>query len=117
MVDKMKISNELLIQYYKSLINNYFKILPLFEGRDLQTKQIIYTQEQAYEMFQKYIQNFIIEVCGSNELFIVNVNSIKLLSLLRGMQEIQIGEHKKTKSVVMSCIDLCNKVIKELEGV
>jgi hypothetical protein len=109
-------NNELLIQYYKGLIGNLFKILPVYEGRDLVTKKIIFTQENAFNNFQKYTSSLFVEICGNYDLFFYSDNSVKMISLLRGiLKEVDIDEHNKLKPIVMQCINLCNKVIKELE--
>lgn len=109
------INIEFLKQYYKSLIGKCFKVLPLYEGKDMYSKQIIYSSDKAFENYQQYLSNLIIEVSGS-EIFFNSVNSIEILNKLNGaFKEIGVDEHFKLKPIIMDCISLCNKVISEIE--
>lgn len=109
------IPDELVIQYYTKLIGKHYAILPIFEGLDYKTKDILYDPFTAYDMFQKYLDKLIIEICGSNSIFLVNVHSIELLSMLRGIKDIDIEDHAQVKASVMTCIDLCKKIIRHLQ--
>jgi len=106
---------ELLIKYYKNLINSVFKILPIFENLDFKTKTIL-NRENGFRNFQVYIGNLLVEVHGNSTLFFCSSNSIKLVGILRGMlSEITIDDHKKVKSLTMECINICKKIIQEIE--
>jgi hypothetical protein len=107
---------DLLIKYYKNLINSVFKLLPLYNGEQYKTKEIIYSSENAFKNYQIYLSNLLVEIYGNNQLFFQSDNSIKLISILKGMiQEIQPNEHKKVKRLTMECINICKKIIKEIE--
>lgn len=109
---------ELLIKYYKGLINSIYKLLPLYEGCKFKSKDIIYTPEEAYKNYQIYLTNLIVEIYGNSQLFFQSENSMKLISILRGMiQEIKLDEHQTVKRLTMECINLCKKIIKEIEEV
>jgi hypothetical protein len=113
---KINISNALLIEYYKNLIGNIYKILPIMEGKATNKKDIEYTPEIAYRNFQTYTSNLLVEMHGNISLF-YSVNSIRIIVILRGiLNEIKIDDHKKLKSCVFQCIDLCQKIIGELES-
>jgi hypothetical protein len=107
---------ELLIKYYKGLVNSIYKLLPLYEGRRYRTSDIFHNKEDAYKYFQVYLSNLLVELHGNSQLFFCSDNSIKLISILKGMiQEISIDEHTKVKRLTMECINLCKKIIKEIE--
>lgn len=107
---KIIISQSLLNEYVDTFINSTFKVLPVAEGRDIITKKVVYNKETAYEHFQNYLTTLINEVSGSYELFENNVYYLKFLNSLKGMKDIQINEHKKLKSLVFHCIDICKKL-------
>lgn len=106
---------DLIIKYYKGLINSIFKLIPIANGEEYKTKKIIYTPEEAFKNYQIYLSNLIVEVYG-NSIFFTSDNSIKLISILIGMiQKIQVGEQQKVKRLTIECINLCKKIIKEIE--
>lgn len=104
---------ELLIKYYKRLINNIYKCLPIFEGVKYKTKEIIYLPEEAYKNYQIHLGNLLVEIYGNCQLFFCSDNSIKLTSIMKGM--ITETEHTSIKRLTMECINLCKKIIKEIE--
>ena len=111
---KIPISNKLLINYYNNLIKDFFKILPIFEGRDARTKLVIYSPEESYIQYNKYISNFILEIKGAYILFNDNPYFLKLLNILEGMLNSKIIEHAEIKSLVFHCIDIIKKLIEEV---
>ena len=109
------IPKEVLIKYYKGLINTIYKLLPISEGLKYKSKEVIYTPEEAFKNYQIYLCNLIVEMYG-NSVFFTSDNSIKLLSIAIGMiQQIQENEHQKVKRLTMESINLCKKIIKEIE--
>ena len=111
----VKISDDSLIKYYHGLIKDFFKILPIFEGRDVKTKSVIYSQEESYNQYKKYIHNFTIEICGAYHIFHEELYFLKLLNILEGMSNSKINDHAHLKSLVFHCIDITKKMIAELE--
>lgn len=106
---------ELLIKYYKGLINSIFKLIPLYNGEKYKSREIIYSPEEAFENYQIYLSNLIVEMYG-NSIFFTSDNSVKLLSINVGMiQQIHPNENQKVKRLVMESINLCKKIIKEIE--
>lgn len=106
---------DLLIKYYKGLINSIFKLIPLYNGEEYKSRKIIYSSDEAFKNYQIYLSNIIVEMYG-NSIFFTSDNSVKLLSIVIGMiQQIQPNEHKKIKRLTMECINLCKKIIKEIE--
>jgi len=107
---------DLLIKYYKGLINSCFKLIPLYNGEKYKSREVIYSPEEAFKNYQIYLSNLLVEIHGNCELFFQSDNSIKLISILKGMiQQIEINEHQKIKRLVIECINLCKKIIKEIE--
>jgi hypothetical protein len=110
-----EIPREILINYYKNLINSIYKLLPIYEGSKYKSKEIIYSSEDSFNNFQIYLTNLITEMLG-NSVFYTSDNSIKLLSLVIGMiQQIEQNQQQRVKRLVMECISLCKKIIKEME--
>jgi hypothetical protein len=106
----------LFIQYYKGLINSCFKLIPIYNGEEYKTRKIIYLPDIAYNNYQIYLGNLIVEIYGNSQLFFCSETSIKLIGILRGMiQEIQINEQEKVKRLTRECINLCKKIIQEIE--
>jgi hypothetical protein len=107
---------ELLIKYYKGLINSCFKIIPIYNGEKFKSKEIIKNPEDAYKDYQIYLSNLLVEIYGNSQLFFQSENSIKLISLLKGMiKEIRLNENTRVKQIVRECIGLCKKIIIEIE--
>lgn len=116
MINKYKIemSKELLLDYYDSLINDCFKLLPLYEGIDFSTKRVIYSPVEAHKQYKKYLSSFITEVFGSYYMF-ENIYLLKLTNNLEGMLNIEISEHDKIKQLVFKCISIINKLKEEIK--
>jgi hypothetical protein len=105
----------LLIKYYEGLIDSCFKLIPLSRGEKYKSREIIYTPEESYRNYKSYIDDLIIEICG-NSMFFCSANSIKLASILKGMADkITICDLSRVKNLTRNCIDLCKKIINEIE--
>ena len=114
--ETLKIPNEVLVKYYKRMINSFFKILPIYQGMDSKTKRVVYLPHVAYEQFQQYVSNLLVEIYGNSGLFFESEYSVQIVSILRGILiDIKMDELKRLKPLVFQCISLCNKVIEELE--
>lgn len=96
--------------YFHRLINRYFAILALYEGRSFDTKQVIYTAEEAYSMYLEYVKNFTTELCGISFLFEDNEYFLVLLAALEYLQIVKIDQHKLVKTKVFECINICKKL-------
>jgi hypothetical protein len=103
-------SAKTLSSYFRKLTNGCFKILPLYDGLDVKTKEVIYSPEEAHEMYLKYLQNFIYEVCGGYILFNESEKFLTLLTSLESMMTIPVNEKGKLKPLVFSCINICKKL-------
>lgn len=99
----IEISTNLLLNYYDSLISNFYKILPISE-------------ESTNDQYKKYISNFIMEVCGGYYLFDESAYFLKLLNNLEYLLQIDNIEHKQIKSSVFNCINIIKKVKEEINN-
>lgn len=107
---------ELLVKYYNNLINSCFKIIPIYNGEKFKTKEVVKNLEESYNDYQIYLGNLLVEIYGNSQLFFCSGNSIKLVSILKGMiQEIKVNEKQKVKRLTMECINLCKKIVIEIE--
>lgn len=96
--------------YIKLLMNLVFKTLPVYEGRDAKTKQIIYTPEQAYSHFQMHLEELIIEVTGDYYIYNDDPKFLQLLSILDGLRDVQINQHQIVRSIVFKCMNICEEL-------
>lgn len=109
-------NKELLIKYYEGLIDSCFKLIPLSRGEKYRSREIIYSSEESYRNFKSYLDSLIIEISGCNVMFFCSVNSIKLINILKGMSnEITVENLYKVKNLTRNCIDLCKRIIGEIE--
>lgn len=106
---------ELLLKYYRGLVNSVYKGLPIFEGRKNKSGDIIYDAETSYRNYQIYLTNLLVEIYGNSQLFLQSENSIKLISILRGMLEVEKNDHPTVKRLTMQCIGICKKIIEEID--
>jgi hypothetical protein len=100
---KMDISNKEKILYLSGLVNRIFKILPLYE-------------EDNNILPQKYVERLTNDIYTANNLFegILIELLIKTYSIYDTPDEPL--SHSELKSLVFDCINLCQKIIKDLEG-
>jgi hypothetical protein len=105
----IEIPNELYKTYCKKLIGDFYKLLPISEGKD-KTGKIIYSEDEAYKMFQDYLKSFVYELCGAFYIFDDSEYFLTVLNIAEGMKKIQKDQHKELKSLVMKCISICKKL-------
>lgn len=111
-IDKygIEISDEIVLEILHNLPGKFYKLLPLYEGRDFHTKDIIYDEPDAFETFSRYLQKLIIEFSGSKLIFPDEKKFTEIFIILKGMEKINIGEHDKLKSIVMLCMNKIKEV-------
>lgn len=100
---KMEIKNKEKIIYLNGLVNRIFKILPLYE-------------EDNNILPQKYVERLANDIYAANNLFegLLIELLIKTYSIYETPDEPL--SHSELKSLVFDCINLCQKIIKDLEG-
>lgn len=93
------VSTELLSNYIKSLINKFFKILPIKENG-----------EQSLEIYMQSLQS---EILGCKDLIIAFNNDpeiISLVAILQNMIDNPDCTVKAVKREVFKAISICNKL-------
>lgn len=107
------IPKEIMLDYFKKLPNKIFKILPIYEGKDIYTNNINCDSITAYGNYQSYLDTFTIELSGASNIFPHTSKFIEILALIEGMKTIKEYEHKKVKKIVFKCINKCKLIYKE----
>lgn len=95
----VSISNELMENYLKTLVNRFFKILPI--------------REQDDDSLPIYLRSLQMEVLGSQNLitsFQNNANFITLASILQYLIDNPDCSIKTVRREVFHAISLCNKL-------
>lgn len=95
----MPITSELLRNYFKSLVNQFFKILPM--------------RENGEDSLQTYTKSLQVELLGCQELLgsIKNDASyLTLLSILQYLIDNTDCSVREVKREVFKCISICNKL-------
>lgn len=98
------------VQSLKILINQCWKTLPIFEGRNKEN-QIVYSREEAYENYQKHLCFLITKVSGASKIWQDNQYYVELVYILVGMQDFTEDEHDRVKYIVHHCTKLINNMI------
>lgn len=98
------------VQSLKILINQCWKTLPIFEGRNKEN-QIVYSREEAYENYRKHLCFLITKVSGASKIWQDNQYYVELVYILVGMQDFTEDEHDRVKYIVHHCTKLINNMI------
>lgn len=93
------------------LINQCWKALPIFEGKDLHN-DVVYTKEEALDNYRKHLSFLITKVSGATKVWSDNQYYVELLYLLHGMQDFTVDDHDRVKYIVNHCITLINNMKK-----
>ena len=93
------ITSELLRNYFKSLVNQFFKILPMRENEEVS--------------LQTYMQSLQVELLGCQELigeYRNDASYLTLLSILQYLIDNPGCSVREVKREVFKCISICNKL-------
>ena len=93
------VSQELLSTYFKTLVNKFFKILPIKENG-----------EESLDVYMKSLQS---EILGCSDLIVALNNDPEILSLVSILQSLIDNPECSVKSVkreVFKAISICNKL-------
>lgn len=101
------------IQSLKILINQCWKTLPIYEGRN-KNNEIVYSREEAYEYFQKHLHFLITKISGASKIWKDNQYYVELVYILNGMLDFKDDEHDRVKYMVHHCTGLINNMIEAL---
>ena len=105
-----QLNDEATIQSLKILINQCWKTLPIYEGKNREN-EIVYSREEAYENYQKHLCFLITKVYGASEIWKNNQYYVELANMLSGMKGFKEDEHDKVKYIVHHCTKLINNMI------
>ena len=94
------LSTELLRNYFDSLVNHFFKILPIWESGDGSVK--VYMETLQSEMLG--CKN-VIAAINNDGLF------LSLISMLQDLIDHPDYDHAKVRRTVFNAISVCNKLI------
>jgi len=97
----------------KILRNQCWKLLPIFEGKDI-NNEVTRSEEEAYENYQKHLTFLITKVSGANKIWVDNQYYYELLMILNGMRDFTIDEHDRVKYMVHHCTHLVEKMKEEM---
>lgn len=112
--NKLKLSNDATIQSLKILINQCWKTLPIFEGKDKEGN-IPYSRDEAYKNYQKHLDFLITKVSGASRLWNNNQYYVELAYILSGMKDFKEDEHDRVKYIVHHCTKLINDMIRSIK--
>lgn len=103
------------IKSLKILINQCWKTLPIYEGKNKENK-VVYSREEAYENYQKHLTFLITKTSGASKIWFDNQYYVELMYMLSGMRDFSIEEHDRVKYIVHHITKLINNMIEELEN-
>lgn len=102
------------INSLKILINQCWKTLPIFEGKD-KNNLIVHSREEAYNNYQKHLIFLTTKILGASEVWKNNQHYLELLYMVVGMKNIVEEDHNSVKYLVHHCTKLLNNMIEEIE--
>lgn len=100
-------------EYWVKVVDMIFRLLPLYEGRDKDTKDIIYNPEEAYINFTNNVTTVTLELegfCADQTDPEVCMGLHQLINLIRGMKQLKIGEHNEVRAAIFSAIRKAKKL-------
>lgn len=109
----VNLPNDRVLDYLKKLPGKFFKILPIYEGRDFYTKEITIDAIQAHKDYLKYLDSLILDISGAYLLLPENSKMFEMLTILKGLTTVEIGEHDKLKPQVFKCVDSCKQILND----
>lgn len=97
------------------LINQCWKTLPIYEGKD-KNNNIVYSREEAYNNYQKHLTFLVTKISGASKIWTDNQYYVELLYILNGMTDITDNEHDRVKYLVHHCTKLINNMMEALSN-
>lgn len=104
-----EISNEIMVEYFQSLLGRIYKLLPMHKDDKNYNKM-----PSAWETLDDYLYSLLCEIAGGNKLILEDKRFIELLNNLENLFAIK-EEYKKYRSQVFKCTNLCKKIIDTLK--
>ena len=94
--------------YYDGLGDRCWKLLPIFEGKDLNGVKV-FSDVEALENFEKNLNWLLLEAKGSIANYGTNNYCEQVVNILTGLQQTDDRSHKTIKGVTLKCFNLCKK--------
>lgn len=107
-INKTELTEDNYKKYIEVLVNKIYQLLPIYEGRDGATKEIVFINNEAYKQFRQRCIKLLTEIRGLCH-FIDSIGFIKISNMLAGMTEIGLDKHDQVKACVFECIELLKK--------
>lgn len=98
-IGKVKILDSDINKYLDNLVNRIFAVLGIYEECVLDDK---------FDNYISYLDRVIVEISGVANTFKMN-DFIGIVNILVGLQDLNILNHKKVKSLTFHCIDVVKK--------
>ena len=95
------------------LINQCWKTLPIFEGKN-KNGEIAYSRDEAYVNYQKHLLFLSTKLLGASELWKDNQYYVELVYMIEGMKKFNADEHDRVKYIVNHCTNLINSMKDEV---
>ena len=95
------------------LINQCWKTLPIFEGKN-KNGEIAYSRDEAYENYQKHLLFLSTKLLGASDLWKDNQYYVELVYMIEGMKKFNADEHDRVKYIVNHCTNLINSMKDEV---
>lgn len=99
---KISVPVKLYNNFLNELINQIFKILPIYED-------CIKSKDKSLTPYLVHLDNVVTQILGANYFFYDNT-FFSVATILKGLQEINSPSQKKVKSIVFCCIDKLSKL-------
>lgn len=108
-----KLDDNINIKSLEILINQCWKLLPIYEGKNKDNK-ISNSKEEAYTNYKKHLTFLITKVSGASKIWTNNQYYVELLYILNGMMDFGPEEHDRVKYIVNHCTRLINDMKNEV---
>ena len=113
MKDDFNLDEKATIESLTILINQCWKTLPIFEGKN-KNGEIAYSRDEAYENYQKHLLFLSTKLLGASELWKDNQYYVELVYMIEGMKKFNADEHDRVKYIVNHCTNLINSMKDEV---
>lgn len=97
--------------YYTNLRNRCWKLLPIYEGKDI-NGEVIYSREESVILFRKNLNRLVTEVSGAANIYFENSRYQELLNLLAGMNMYGEDSHETVRDILLHCCNICEDMKK-----
>ncbi len=107
------LTDEAIAESITILINQCWKTLPIFEGKNKYGGTLC-SREEAYQNYQKHLTFLSTKLRGATEIWKNDQYYVELLYMVEGMKSFSQDEHDKVKYIVNHCTNILNDMKKEV---